>query len=58
LFFRDDYLEFEIFDNGGVLIGKLPIPQNFNHMRIFNDRLYLIDRNEEMCVYEYKIVEK
>ena len=53
-----DYLEFEIFDNGGVLIGKLPIPQNFNHMRIFNDRLYLIDRNEEMCVYEYKIVEK
>ena len=53
-----DYLEFEIYDNDGILLGKLPIPQNFHLMRIFQDRLYLLERVEEMCVYEYKIVEK
>jgi len=53
-----DYFEFKIFDNNGVLLGNLSPPQNFNIMRIFQDRLYLIDRKEEMCVYEYKIVEK
>lgn len=53
-----DYFEFEIFDNDGILLGKLPIPQNFEIMRILKDRLYLIDSKEEMCVYEYKIVEK
>ena len=55
---RVDLFEFEIFDNDGVLLCKLPPPQNFNIMRIFQDRLYLIDRKEEMCVYEYKIVDK
>jgi len=53
-----DYFELEIFDNDGILLGNLPIPQNFNYMRIFQDLVYLIDRDEEMCVYEYKIVEK
>ena len=53
-----DYLEFEIFKNEGILLGKLPIPKNFNEMRIFDDRLYLIDGIEKMAVYEYKIVEK
>jgi len=53
-----DLFEFEIFNNDGILLGKLPIPQNFDNMRIFQDRLYLFDYNEEMCVYEYKIIDK
>ena len=53
-----DYLGFEIFNSDGILLGKLPIPQNVRGMRIFQDRLYLLDTFEEMCVYEYKIVEK
>jgi len=53
-----DLFEFEIFNNDGILLGKLPIPKNFDNMRIFQDRLFLFDYNEEMCVYEYKIVEK
>jgi len=50
--------QFEIFDNNGVLLGKHPAPVQFGYMRIFGDRLYLIDPTEELCVYEYKIVEK
>ena len=53
-----DYFEFEIFDNDGVLLGKILPPKNFNFMRIFNERLFLVDRKEEMCVYEYKIIDK
>ena len=53
-----DNMNFEIFDSNCVLLGKLPLPENFIRMSIYNDRLYLIDASEEMCVYEYKIIEK
>ena len=53
-----EYCAFEIYNNEGVLLGKLPVPRNFYSMRIFDDRLFLIDTYNEMCVYEYKIVEK
>ena len=53
-----DLVKFEIYDENGVLLGKLPVPEYYNQMRIFDDRLYLIDISIDMCVYEYKIVEK
>jgi len=50
--------EFYIFDNEGILLGKLPVPEIDGWMRIFQDRLYLIESFQNMCVYEYKIVDK
>ena len=52
-----DYLEFEIYDVNGILLGKYPVQQT-GYIEIRQDRLYFIDSHEEMCVYEYKIVEK
>jgi len=50
--------EYYIFNSEGILLGRLPMPEINGWMRIFQDRLYLIDSWGEMCVYEYKIVEK
>lgn len=52
-----DYLEFEIFDENGILLGKIPVPES-GSMQIIDDRVYFLDSEEEMCVYEYKIIEK
>ena len=49
--------KFEIYNEDGILLERLPIPVLFSYMRIFGDRIYLIDLSE-MCVYEYKIIEK
>jgi len=50
--------ELQIFSTDGVWLGSLPLPKFFNHIRIFGDRLFLLDANVEMCMYEYKIVDK
>ncbi|MFC1492481.1 6-bladed beta-propeller [candidate division KSB1 bacterium] len=52
-----DHIEFEIFNSEGILLTKLPVPVNFNRMRIVDNSLLLIG-NENISVYEYKIVEK
>ncbi|MFC1513821.1 hypothetical protein ACFL5P_02315 [candidate division KSB1 bacterium] len=49
---------FTIFDNEGVLLGKIPAPDVIGWMRIFQDRLYIIEPMTKMCIYEYRIVEK
>jgi hypothetical protein len=54
----EDYM-FEIFDNNGILLGR--IQENFYHgqrFKIIGDRLFLIDRDDEMTVFEYRIVDK
>ncbi|MFC1477160.1 NHL repeat-containing protein [candidate division KSB1 bacterium] len=64
------YLELEIFNSGGILLGKIPQPAlgdilpfsplatpAMGNMRIYGDRIYFIDMSKEMCVYEYKIIE-
>jgi len=52
-----DYLELEIFNNNGVLLGKVPLPRD-GLIKVIGDLLYILDNKTEMCVYEYKIVEK
>ena len=52
-----DYLEFEIFDENAILLGKIPVPQA-GSARIIDDRIYFLEDKEEMCIYEYKIIEK
>jgi hypothetical protein len=54
----EDYM-FEIFNADGVLLGR--IQEEFfrgQYFRIFGDRLFLIDRDDEMTIYEYRIIEK
>ena len=62
---RDDpepYLELEIYNNDGILLGEIPwaeefIPARRNCIHIFGNRVFLFDL-ELISVYEYKIVEK
>ena len=50
--------EIEIYDKDGILLGSLPSVEIKGQLRIFGDNLYLVNTEEEMCVYEYRIVEK
>ena len=53
-----DAFKLEIFSEDGVLLGEIPLPHFADVIRIFGDRLFLIDRERGVTVYEYKIVEK
>lgn len=54
----NDWFVIEIFNNDGVLLGKLPVPEIFSSISVCDDRLYFIDPNKEICIYEYRIIEK
>jgi len=52
--------EYEIFSPDGYLLGKIPLFHDhlyLSRMRIFGDRLFLIERFSEASAYEYHIVE-
>jgi len=53
-----ELFRFDIFDPEGIFLGSLPVEKYFGSMHIYDDRLFLVDAYNEMCVYEYKIVEK
>ncbi len=51
--------EFDVFDQDGVLLFAVPFPDvRFVGFSICGDRLYLIDSQDESCVYEYRIVDE
>jgi len=51
--------EFDVFDPDGILLFKVPFPNvRFTNFSIYDDRMYLIDSQDESCVYEYRIVER
>ena len=53
-----DCYEFDVFDSDGILLFKVPFPNvKFDNFSIYDDRIYLIDSQNESCVYEYRIVE-
>ncbi len=52
---RKDIAEFEIFDPGGILLGKLPLPEDIFRFRIIRDRLFIIGF-DRVSVTEYRIV--
>lgn len=49
-----DVFYFEIYNDTGILLGKIPMPKSPNHMRVIGDRIFFIEK----VVYEYKIVAK
>jgi hypothetical protein len=54
-----DCYEFDVFNADGVLLFQVPFPNvRFDNFSIYEDRVYLIDSQDESCVYEYKIVER
>lgn len=54
-----DCYEFDVFDSDGILLFKVPFPNvKFDNFSIYDDRIYLIDSQNESCVYEYRIVER
>jgi len=53
-----DAFKLEIFDPDGVLLGEIPITHFADVIRIAGDRLFLIDRERGVTVYQYRIVEK
>ncbi|MFC1513389.1 NHL repeat-containing protein [candidate division KSB1 bacterium] len=51
-------LDFHIFDKDGIFLGVIELEKNYASFRIFGDRLFAIDPSEEMCIEEFRIVEK
>ncbi|MFC1729911.1 6-bladed beta-propeller [candidate division KSB1 bacterium] len=54
---NDRYLEFNLFNDEGILLGNLPLNVHADAMRIFGNSVYIIDTQYEMCVYKYNIIE-
>ncbi len=50
-----DAFAFHIFDPEGHLLGKIPLTHHSGVVRIFRDRLYLLEARHGMCVYCYRI---
>lgn len=53
-----DMYQLEVYASDGILLGKLPLSQFADDIRIEKDRLFLLDRMRGMQYYEYKIIEK
>ncbi|MCP4726373.1 MAG: 6-bladed beta-propeller [bacterium] len=51
-------MNLEIYNSEGLLLGNISPPENFDKMRLFDDKLFFIDSWKNMCVYEYRIIEK
>ncbi|MFC1563796.1 NHL repeat-containing protein [candidate division KSB1 bacterium] len=49
---------FEIYNEDGILLQSMPVPVYFSYMKIFGDKLYLLDTLDNMCVYVYRIIER
>jgi len=52
-----DVYQLEVYAPGGILLGKLPLNQFVDDIRIINNRLFLLDSMRGMQYYEYKIIE-
>jgi hypothetical protein len=50
-----DAFEFHIFDPKGRLLKRIPLTRHSGVVRIFRDRLYLLEPRHSMCVYCYRI---
>lgn len=52
-----DMYQLEVYAPDGILLGKMPLSQFVDDVRIINNRLFLLDRMRGMKYYEYKIIE-
>jgi len=54
---QTDAFVFHVFDKHGEFLGKIPVGHFADNVKIFGDRLYILEKDNEMCVYEYRILE-
>ncbi|MFC1564611.1 NHL repeat-containing protein [candidate division KSB1 bacterium] len=54
---KTDIFELEVFDKDGYLLGRIPLDHFVDQLRIFDDKLYIIDKLRGMQIYEYKIAD-
>ncbi len=52
-----DAFAFHLFSPEGHFLGKIPITHHAGEVKIFQDRLYLLEPRHEMCIYAYRIIE-
>jgi hypothetical protein len=53
-----DMYKLEVFDSDGLLLGEIPLTHFVDGIRIWKDRLFLLDRDRGARFYEYQIVEE
>ena len=54
---QTDAFVFHVFEKNGDFLGKIPLTHFADKVKIFGDRLYILEIDNEMCVYEYRIIE-
>jgi len=54
---QTDAYVFHVFGKNGEFLGRIPLTHFADRVRIFGDRLYVLEKNNEMCVYAYRIIE-
>jgi len=54
---QTDAFTFHLFEKNGEFLGKIPLTHFADKVKIFGDRLYILEKDNEMCVYEYRIIE-
>jgi hypothetical protein len=52
---QTDAFVFHVFENNGEFLGKIPLTHFADRVKISHDRLYILEKDNEMCVYEYRI---
>ncbi|MCP4727069.1 MAG: hypothetical protein GY863_18665, partial [bacterium] len=55
---KTDIFELEVFDKDGYLLGRIFLNHFVDHIRIFDDKLYIIDKLRGMQIHEYQITTK
>ena len=53
---QTDAFVFHVFEKNGEFLGKIPLFHFADKVKIFGDRLYILEKDNEMCVYEYRII--
>ncbi|UCE39863.1 MAG: NHL repeat-containing protein [Candidatus Aminicenantes bacterium] len=53
---KTDAFVFHVFDKSGEFLGEIPLAHFADRVKIDGDRLYILEKDNEMCVYEYRIV--
>lgn len=55
-----DYVAFEVYDEDGVLLSKVPFPREvarFDNITMHGDHVFFVDPFDQACVYEYAVVD-
>jgi hypothetical protein len=53
---QTDAFAFHVFEKNGEFLGEIPLRHFADRVKIFGDLLYILEKDNEMCVYVYRIV--